>query len=188
MAGDQGEFFDDHNASKDTSHLRRLAKRAVLLDEDIEKVEKNLTSMKAELLELRREKIPMAMAELGFNEIKLDDGSKVAVSSFVHGSIPKDDPIKRAQAIALLEEHGGADLIKNELVVTFGRKDHNRAVALKEELAAAGYDTSITSSVHHATLSAWCREKVKHGEQLDFEKLGVFVGSDTKITLPGQIE
>lgn len=176
------EFFDTP-PSKDLEQVRQLAKQAVGLEQIVEGLEKELKAAKAVLLELRRVKLPDAMAEHGLSEFKLEDGSGVKIKNFVAGMLPKS-PVERLFALSLLEEHGGADLIKNELTVSFAKKDHNRAIALQQELKAAGYETSVESTVHPSTLAAWCREKVRNGEQLDFDKLGMFVGRDTTIILP----
>src|SRR5262245_15923373 len=176
-----GDFMDELS-SANTSTVRRLATRAVELERAIMELEGDLKQFRAELLEIRRERLPDAMAEIGFSEFKLEDGSGVKAKSFVAGSLPKS-PIEKANAIRLLEQHGGDALIKNELVVVFEKKDHNRAIALAEELKAAGYDATLDSTVHHMQLAAWCREKVRDGEQLDFNALGIYVGRDTEIEL-----
>lgn len=178
------EFFDAP-PSKDLEQVRQLAKQAVGLEQIVEGLEKELKAAKAVLLELRRVKLPDAMAEHGLSEFKLEDGSGVKIKNFVAGTLPKS-PVERLFALSLLEEHGGGDLIQNDLTVSFDKKEHNRATALLEELRSAGYAAHIEATVHPQTLAAWCREKVRAGEQLDFDKLGMFVGRDTTITLPGQ--
>lgn len=184
MSEDLKEFMDDQ-PSRDLSAVRRLAVRAVALEWRVNHLEEQLKTAKAELLTLRREQIPDAMAEHGLTEFKLEDGSGVKTKQFVAGTLPKS-PVERLFALRLLEEHGGADLIKNDLTVSFQKKDHNRAVALQQELKSAGFDAVIESTVHPQSLAAWCREKVRAGEQLEFDKLGMFVGRDTTITLPGK--
>jgi aryl carrier-like protein len=179
------DLFDlNKPSSHDLARIQRLTERAVMLQKAIDVLEGDLKTYSTELLELRRELIPDAMAEHNLSEFKLTDGSGVKIGNFVSGSLPKT-PLERTFALALLEEHGGEALIQNELIVNFQKKDHNRATALAEELRSAGYEVNLEGNVHHSTLAAWCREKVRAGERLDFEKLGMFVGRDTKVILPG---
>jgi hypothetical protein len=180
------EFFDSKPAS-DLANVRRLAERAVSLERAVETLEADLKIYKAELLTLRREKIPDAMSEHGLTEFKLEDGSGIKVRNYVSGTLPKT-PIERLFALRLLEENGGEALITNDLTVSFQKKDHNRAIALADELKSAGYEPQIESTVHPSTLAAWCREKVREGAQIDFTALGVFVGRDVTINLPERTE
>lgn len=180
------DLFDlNRPSSHDLARIQRLTERAVWLERESMMLETTLKKWNAELLELRRDLIPDAMAEHNLSEFKLTDGSGVKIGNFVSGSLPKT-PIERLFALQLLQEHGGEALIQNELIVNFQKKDHNRATALAEELRAAGYEVNLEGNVHHSTLAAWCREKVRAGERLDFEKLGMFVGRDTKVILPGE--
>lgn len=181
--GDVFEFMKDEKPSSDLGEVRRLAMRAVALEREVDDMERTLKVAKAALLELRRNTLPDAMAEHGLSEFKLADGSGIKVKNFVAGSLSQAT-IEKSAALALLEEHGGVDLIKNELTVSFQKKDHNRAVALLHDLQQQGYDATLDSTVHHSTLAAWCREKVRAGERLEFDKLGMYVGRETDILLP----
>jgi hypothetical protein len=188
MSNDQTDFEDflDHTP-RDLGEVQRLAKQAVALEMKVQQLEDDLKSAKAALLTLRRDLIPDAMAENNLSEFRLEDGSGVKVVNFAAGSLPKT-PVERLFALRLLEEHGGDALIKTDLTVSFEKKDHNRATSLAEELKSAGYDAVLEASVHHMQLAAWCKEKAREGAQIDFEKLGVYIGRDIKITLPTQQE
>ena len=79
---------------------------------------------------------------------------------------------------------GGADLIKTKVTVSFGRSGHNEAIALQHDLRAKGHAAELASDVHAQTLMAFAREKLKSGEPVDADKLGLFVGRTTQLKEP----
>lgn len=157
------------------------AERAVHLERRIVDREEELNILRKELNDLRFSQIPDAMAEAGLTSFALKDGSKVKVEDYVQGSLPKDVAL-RAAAIVVLETHDGAALIKNQIMVPFEKKEHNKAISLARELQDRGMQVSVTQDVHAQTLQAFVREKLRAGEQLPWEKLGIFVGRRAKIT------
>jgi len=157
------------------------AERAVHLERRIADREEELNVLRKELNDLKFSQIPDAMAEAGLTSFALKDGSKVKVEDYVQGSLPKD-AAARAAAVIVLEAHDGAALIRNQVVVPFEKKEHNRAISLARELQDRGLAVSLTQDVHASTLQAFVREKLRGGEQLPWEKLGIFVGRRAKIT------
>jgi len=163
------------------AEIVKSAERAVLLERIAAEMEEELTKVRKELNDLKFVRIPDAMAEAGLTSFALKDGSKVKVEDFVQGSLPKD-PLQRALAVSVLESHDGAALIRNQVVVPFEKKDHNRAIHLARELEDRGLTVNVTHDVHAQTLQAFVREKLRAGEQLPWESLGIFVGRRAKIT------
>jgi len=163
------------------SEIVKSAERAVLLERTVERMEEELNLVRKELNELKFVRIPDAMAEAGFTHFALKDGSQVRVEDFVQGSLPKD-PLTRTFAVSVLESHGGEALIRNQVVVPFDKKDHNRAINLARELEDRGLTVNVVHDVHAQTLQAFVREKLRAGEQLPWESLGIFVGRRAKIT------
>ena len=157
------------------------AERAIALEREVEAAEEKLNTMRKELNDLKFSQIPDAMAEAGLTSFALKDGSKVKVEDYVQGSLPKD-VAARAAAVIVLEAYDGAALIRNQIVVPFEKKEHNKAISLARELQDRGLAVSMTQDVHASTLQAFVREKLRAGEQLPWEKLGIFVGRRAKIT------
>jgi hypothetical protein len=163
------------------AEIVKSATRAVFLEHVIEGLDEELTRARKELNELKFVRIPDAMAQAGLTSFALADGSQVKVEDFVQGSLPKD-PLTRTLAVSVLEQHGGEALIRNQVVVPFDRKDHNRAINLARELEDRGLMVNVVHDVHAQTLQAFVREKLRAGEQLPWEALGIFVGRRAKIT------
>lgn len=169
------------DAGGDLASIVTLAERAVTLEREVVAAEEKLNAMRKDLNDLKFSQIPDAMAEAGLTSFALKDGSKVKVEDYVQGSLPKDIAL-RAAAIIVLETHDGAALIKNQITVPFEKKEHNRAISLARELQDRGLQVAMTQDVHAQTLQAFVREKLRAGEQLPWEKLGIFVGRRAKIT------
>jgi hypothetical protein len=147
--------------------------------------EEEMDKLRKQLNELRFSQLPDLMLEAGLTAFRLTDNSTVRVEDYVQGSLPKDKA-NRAAAIIVLETNGGEALIKNQVIANFERKEHNAALAIARELQDRGLAVSLQQDVHHSTLQAFVREKLKHGESLPYEKLGIFVGRRAVIKPAGE--
>lgn len=175
-------------AAPATLHEITLAAlKASSLERVIAESEKHLDELRHELNELRFTHLPDLMLEAGLASFKLHDGSSVKVEDYVQGSLPKDKK-NRAVAIGVLEAHGGEALIKNQVIVNFEKKEHNKALSIARELQDRGLDVREQQDVHHSTLQAFVREKMKAGEKMPYEQLGIFVGRRAVIKPSGSDE
>lgn len=178
---DMGSALQDGNL---VDLLRDACEEAVLLDEAIEQQEEALKALKQRLHSLRSVKIPEAMAEAGVGDIfSLASGHIIKLGQFVSGSLPKEED-KRKVAMLVLEQHGGGALIKTEIGLTFGKGDVDEANKLAERLRANGYEPQVKQDVNAMSLQAFAREKLREGEELPLETLGLFAGTVAKITAP----
>ncbi len=150
------------------------------LNEQIEELEGMLNSINARYNLIRTTLLPEVMTELQTSEWTNSIGSKVKITDFVSGSLPKD-PEKRAIAIKWLEDNGSGAIIKSELSVEFSKSQHNEALAIKDDLVKQGLPAIVESSVHAGTLQAHVKEKLRNGEEVPFETLGVYAGRMAKI-------
>lgn len=155
--------------------ISRLANSAVHLENMVRIGEEELDKLRKQLNDLRFETLPSLMLEAGLASFRLTDNSTVKIEDYVQGSLPKG-PVERQSAIIVLEQSGGEALIQNQVVASFERKEHNRAIEVARELQDRGLNVKVQQDVHHSTLQAFVREKLKRGEQLAWEKLGIFVG------------
>ena len=163
-------------AAPDTlKEISRLATSAVHLERMIAIGEEEMDKLRKQLNELRFNQLPSLMLEAGLASFRLTDNSTVTVDDYVQGSLPKE-PVQRASAISVLEAAGGEALIKNQVIAHFDKKEHNKALSIARELQDRGLDVRVQQDVHHSTLQAFVREKLKRGEELAWEKLGIFVG------------
>lgn len=146
---------------------------------EIEDLENELKVKKAILHELRTKTMPDLMAELqttrfvyGNNEFELAD--------FVSGSLPKD-PNKREVALDKLREYGAEGLITSDLELHFPKSQEEQAQNLYYELSNRGLTVKLDSGVHTQTYQAWARQRLKDGDPIDAEALGLFIGKVVKI-------
>ena len=174
------------HVSPDTlKEISRLATSAVHLERMIQIGEEELDKLRKQFNELRFDLIPSLMLEAGLASFKLTDNSTVKVEDYVQGSLPKGT-IERQSAIIVLEQSGGEALIRNQVIADFERKEHNKALSIARELQDRGLNVKVQQDVHHSTLQAFVREKLKRGEQLAYEKLGIFVGRRAVIKPAGE--
>ena len=68
--------------------------------------------------------IPTMMAEMGLSQLKLMDGSSVDVKPYYAANISLKN---REAAYNWLRSNGLGDIIKNEITVSFGRDEDNKA-------------------------------------------------------------
>jgi hypothetical protein len=109
--------------------------------------------------------IPELLAEQGLSSLKLADGSSVTVKREYRCTLPKDD-FKREEAYKWLRENGLGDIIKNNVSVTFGRGEDDKAQQLLDLAASNGFEPNQKSDVAWNTfdspISGACRVRARH--------------------------
>lgn len=175
----------EEGASAPSDKLEVLHKNldeAVALEIQLEQLDADAAAARSTLNELKTKRIPELLVELQMTEL-VRDGWKVKLADFVSGSLPKEDG-PRQKAIDWLEANDGGALIKTDISLTFAKSQHDEAKALAERLAAEGFAAEMSSGVHASTLQAFARERLKNGEPVDTEVLGLYTGQIAKITPP----
>ena len=119
------------------------------------------------------------LAEQGLSSLKLADGSAVEVKKSYSCTIKKDDV---ESAYTWLRENGLEDLIKNEVFVTFGKGEDNKAKDLLDLAEQEGYEPQQKSKVEPMTLKALYRERVEAGLDMPSDRFHLFVKDQTKIS------
>jgi len=172
---------DQQEVIQKTDNIQTLADQVEKLNslqQRIELQEDNLKSTKKEFDHLSGEVIPTMMAEMGLSHLKLMDGSSVDVKPNYSASI---SIANREKAFNWLRENGLGDIIKNEISVSFGRNEDNKAAdyaALAEE---RGFQPTQKLKVEPMTLKALVRERIEAGKEMPTEIFNVFVGNKTTI-------
>ena len=149
------------------------------LEDEIAEQEKKIKELKRKSELLSGEVIPTMMQEMNMSTLKLADGSAVEVKPIYGASIPKD---KQEGAFKWLRENGLGDLIKNQIIVAFGRNEDNKAMAYATLAQGKGYEPVQKLKVEPMTLKALVRERLESGKEMPTELFNVFAGSQTKIT------
>jgi hypothetical protein len=149
------------------------------LEDHIKVVEENLKQLKKQADTLSGEVIPTMMTEMNISTMKLADGSAIEVKPVYGASIPAD---KKEEAFNWLRENGLGDLIKNEVTVSFGRNEDNKAADYAVLAQGQGYQPTQKLKVEPMTLKALVRERVEKGLDMPSDLFNVFAGNRTKIT------
>lgn len=166
--------FETEQSQGDINTVRKLAEELRDIETQINELEETTKLLKKRGDELRFEEIPDAMGDLGMERIALADGFTVKIGDLVTGSLPKD-PEKRKRALELIDSYDASSLCKNVVSMEFGRSEHNQALSLAAELREQGHKADVKTDIHHSTLCSFVRERMKKGEPVDAEALGVFV-------------
>ena len=156
----------------------QVTKLQVLEDEIVEQ-EKKLKELKRNQELLSGEVIPTMMTEMNISTLKLADGSAVEVKPVYGASIPV---AKKEEAFNWLRSNGLGDLIKNEVTVSFGRNEDNKAAEYADLAQGQGYQPVQKLKVEPMTLKALVRERIEAGQDMPADLFNVFAGNRTKIT------
>jgi len=137
-----------------------------------------LVKLKKEVLRQNNETIVTLMEERGVKSIKMSDGNSVDIKPFYTGSISEE---KKEEAFEWLRKEGYDDIIKNQVVIKFGRAEDDKADKLFSDLASKGLDADRNVKVEPMTLKGFIREMIENGKDLPMDTFGVFVGHKINI-------
>ena len=138
-----------------------------------------LKDKKKELERLSGEVIPTLLSEMGISSLKLADGSAVDVKPYYAANISLKN---REEAYNWLRSNGLGDIIKNEITVSFGRDEDNKATTYVNLAKGQGYQPTQKLKVEPMTLKALVRERIENGKEMPTDIFNVFVGNRTKLT------
>ena len=172
---------DQQDAMKKTEGIQSLAdqvERLELCDDRIADIENDLKMMKKKRDHISGEVIPTMMSEMGLSELKLQDGSHLKVATSYRATITEAN--KEAE-FNWLRSNGLGDIIKNEISVSFGRNEDNKAADYAALAQERGYQPTQTMKVEPMTLKALVRERIEAGKEMPTEIFGVF--SENKTTI-----
>ena len=172
---------DQANVLQKTENIKSLADQVENLEQlqrSIENQEENLKDLKKKLEHVSGEVIPTMMSEMGLSHLKLMDGSSVDVKPNYSANITIAN---REAAFNWLRNNGLGDIIKNEISVSFGRNEDNKAADYAALAQERGYQPTQKLKVEPMTLKALVRERIEAGKELPTELFNVFVGNKTTI-------
>lgn len=170
------ESFSDVTKEKG-SELSQLIAAAQYQQEQITFHETQAKEAKREKLRILREQIPQLMDTMGVNRVDVGEDT-VTLNTFVEAHITEE---KKAEAFAFLASIGCDDIIKNDVKVTFGKGEDNKAGAFIDDCVKSGLDPSNKKYVHPMTLKAFIKERMEKGQEIDLDLFGAFTGSEAKI-------
>ena len=94
---------------------------------------------------------------------------------------PKDEA-RRAQCYQWLRDYGLGDIIKNNIFVTFGKGEDDKAKQLLDLAQNNGFEPQQKSDVAWMTLTALFRERIESGLDMPSDVFSTWIKDKTKIT------
>ena len=172
---------DQANVLQKTTNIQSLAdqvEKLEALQKRLELQEDNIKNTKKELEHVSGEVIPTMMSEMGLSHLKLMDGSSVDVKPNYSANITIAN---REEAFNWLRNNGLGDIIKNEILVSFGRNEDNKAADYAALAQERGFQPTQKLKVEPMTRKALVRERIEAGIDMPTELFNVFVGNKTTI-------
>ena len=172
---DQEEVLDK------TENIDKLADKIKELQahqQQLEIQENSIKKRKKDIEYLSGEVIPTMLSEMGLSFLKLQDGSSIEVKTNYSATITQAN---KEAAFNWLRQNGLGDIIKNEISVSFGRNEDNKAADYAELAKGQGFEPTQKLKVEPMTLKALVRERLEGGKEMPTELFNIFVGNKTTI-------
>ena len=172
---------DQTEVIKSTTNIKTLSDEVLklrALEDKLKIIEEVLKKRKKEIDRISGEVIPTMLSEMGLSQLKLADGSSVDVRPFYSATISVQNKDK---AYNWLRQNGLGDIIKNEISVSFGRNEDNKAADYAALATGHGYQPTQKLKVEPMTLKALVRERIEAGKDMPTEIFSIFVGNKTII-------
>ena len=173
---DQTEVLDK---TENIDTLAKQIKHLRTLEDEVKSDEEDLKNKQKEVERISGEVIPTMLSEMGLSSLKLADGSAVEVKPYYAATITANN---REAAYSWLRSNGLGDIIKNDITVSFGRNEDNKAADYANLARGQGFQPTQKLKVEPMTLKALGRERIEAGKTMPMDIFNVFVGNRTKIT------
>tara|TARA_R110000850_G_scaffold226388_2_gene351647 strand:- start:373 stop:951 length:579 start_codon:yes stop_codon:yes gene_type:complete len=160
------------------SIVSKLANKQLKLATEVVELEAGLKAKKEELRLTAENELPDAMQSAGLTQITLTTGEKISFNEFYNAHISRANQEK---AYEWLVSNGHEGLIKNEVLLKFGREEIEVVNQTVSALQARGLSPEVRQSVHPSTLKAFVREQFTSGIDIPTEPFGIYIG--TKATI-----
>jgi hypothetical protein len=170
-APDQTDVLDPEKLSTEVEKLKSLQKEIKSLEDrakDLKEDEKHFSCVV----------IPKLMEDMNLKSLKLRDGSELTVKD-IYGATIKAD--KKAEAHQWLRDNGLGDIVKNNIIVSFGQGEDNKAMAYATLARSEGYEPVQEEKVHPQTLKVVMKEWKDKGNEVPTELFWTFDGNQTSI-------
>ena len=148
------------------------------LEDEISNAEESLKKLKEKARQVSSIEIPAMMDDMQITKLKLKDGESVEIKKVYGASIPKD---QQEAAFTWLRNNGLGDVIKNDITVTFGRGEDNKAAQYAVLARGQGFEPVQKVGVNPMTLKALVRERLESGQEMPSDLFNTYAGNSTKI-------
>lgn len=181
--------IDAMKAVVDPKQLTDKVEQLKNLEDEIQNAEQSISKLKEQAKAISEFEIPEMMKEMNITKLKLTDGESVEVKNFYSASLSQgkkesdsDYAARKQQAFTWLRNNGLGDIIKNDITVTFGKGEDNKAATYAVLARGQGYEPVQKEGVHTQTLKALVGERVESGLDVPSDLFKTYVGNRTKIT------
>jgi len=171
-APDQAKIVDPDALSTEVEKLQGIQKQ-------IKDLEDRVKDLKEDEKYFSCNVIPKLMEDMNLASLKLKDGSELTVKKIFSATLKAD---KKAEGIHWLRDNGLGDIVKNNITVTFGQGEDNKAVEYASLARERGYEPTQQEKVHHARLSAVMREWKEKGNEVPADLFNTLEGNRTSVT------
>ncbi len=191
MLNSKEEVVADLHQNKNDAlaKISMLATKQKDLELLIETKSKELATLGTELMSIAgggKEEglLPKAMQEIGMDEFKLNDGSKVTIKSILKPpSVGKDSPYRQV-VIDWLNKSGNSGIVTTEVKALVGKGGDEKAEKIIDACKALDLQCDKYTSVNASTLKSLIEEMMEKGEEVPLEELHVYSFKLAKVTLP----
>ena len=170
-APDQSDIIDPQKLSEELEKLRSIQSQILEAENKIKEL-KSDEKVQSGIV------IPKLMEEMNLSTLKLKDGSEVSVKKIYSATIKAE---KKAEALQWLRNNGLGDIVKNNITVTFGQGEENKAMAYATLAKGQGYEPSQEEKVHAGTLKVTMEDWKNKGNEVPEDLFWTFDGNQTKI-------
>jgi len=180
MAGSINFRDDKQDSLKAVANPQELATKVQELkdlEDEIANAEASVKKLKEKANVISQFEIPSMMEQMNIKKLKLKDGETVEVGNFYSASILPD---QQEEAFEWLRQNGRGDIIKNDITVTFGRGEDNKAMTYVTLAKGQGFEPVQKVGVHPQTLKGVVRECHESGIELP-DCFKTYVGNRTNI-------
>jgi len=184
MAADAAELATSQQTGISLDDVTNLANKQVQLEEAVTNAEEGLDVAKEALRCVSERDLPALLTRAGLTDIGIIGGKRVTLNEDLYASVSAD---RRDAAHKWLRDNKQGDLIKNQIIVEFGREEDDVCRMVTEFLMKAKLPFDRKEAVNPASLKAFVKEWLdRESEDPDLtplprELFGVFVKQVTKV-------
>ena len=176
MIIDMRKDAPDQSNSIDPDKLSTEVEKLQSIQNQIENLEAQVKDLKQDEKHFSCVIIPKLMEDMNLSSLKLKDGSELTVKQIYSATLKAD---KKAEGIHWLRDNGLGDIVKNNITVSFGQGEDNKAVDYAGLARSNGYEPIQEEKVHPSTLKVVMKEWKDKGREVPEELFNTFDGNQT---------
>ena len=170
-APDQSDIIDPKKLSEEIEKLKNIQNKIKTKEDEIKDLKEDEKHFSCVI-------IPKLMQDMNLKSLKLQDGSELSIKQVYSATIKAD---KKLEAIQWLRNNGLGDIVKNNITVSFGQDEDNKAVDYASLARSNGYEPIQEEKVHPSTLKVTLEDWKNNGNEVPDDLFWKFDGSQTKI-------